>query len=144
MIRYSLRCTKEHDFDSWFQSAAAFDGLRMAGHVACPVCGDHVVEKTMMAPAVRPARKAPGQTDKPKLREPQNETEAAFAEMRKHIEANSDYVGVNFVAEARRMHSGEIDERSIYGEAKPEEAQALIQDGINVAPLPFLPARKAN
>ena len=64
--------------------------------------------------------------------------------MRRQIEANSDYVGVNFVAEARKMHAGEIEERSIYGEAKPEEARDLLEDGINVAPLPFMPSRKAN
>lgn len=141
MIRYSLRCAKEHAFDSWFQSAGAYDALRGAGHIACPVCGDGTIEKTLMAPAVRPAEKAA--TPAP-LSAPQNDIEAAFAEMRKQIEANSDYVGVNFVSEARKMHAGEIEERSIYGEAKPEEARALLEEGVNVAPLPFMPSRKAN
>ncbi len=141
MIRYSLRCTKEHAFDSWFQSAGAYDALHKAGHIACPVCGDNGIEKTLMAPAVRPAEKAAAPAT---LSAPQNDIEAAFAEMRRQIEANSDYVGVNFVAEARKMHAGEIEERSIYGEAKPEEARALLEDGINVAPLPFMPSRKAN
>ncbi len=141
MIRYSLRCAKEHAFDSWFQSAEAYDALRGAGHIACPVCGDGTIEKTLMAPAVRPAEKAA--TPAP-LSAPQNDIEAAFAEMRRQIEANSDYVGVNFVSEARKMHAGEIEERSIYGEAKPEEARALLEEGVNVAPLPFMPSRKAN
>lgn len=141
MIRYSLRCAKEHVFDSWFQSAGAYDALQKAGHIACPVCGDSSIEKTLMAPAVRPAEKAAVPTP---LSAPQNDIETAFAEMRKQIEANSDYVGINFVAEARKMHAGEIAERSIYGEAKPEEARALLEDGINVAPLPFMPSRKAN
>ena len=141
MIRYSLRCTKEHAFDSWFQSAGAYDALHKAGHIACPVCGDRGIEKTLMAPAVRPAEKAAVPAT---LSAPQNDIEAAFAEMRRQIEANSDYVGVNFVAEARKMHAGEIEERSIYGEAKPEEARDLLEDGINVAPLPFMPSRKAN
>lgn len=141
MIRYSLRCTKEHAFDSWFQSAGAYDALHKAGHIACPVCGDSGIEKTLMAPAVRPAEKAAVPAA---LSTPQNDIEAAFAEMRRQIEANSDYVGVNFVSEARKMHAGEIEERSIYGEAKPEEARALLEDGINVAPLPFMPSRKAN
>lgn len=141
MIRYSLRCAKEHAFDSWFQSAEAYDALHGAGHIACPVCGDGTIEKTLMAPAVRPAEKA---TTPAPLSAPQNDIEAAFAEMRKQIEANSDYVGVNFVSEARKMHAGEIEERSIYGEAKPEEARALLEEGVNVAPLPFMPSRKAN
>jgi hypothetical protein len=94
-----------------------------------------------MAPAVRPARKA---GDKPKLKEPASDLEAAMAEMRRQIEANSDYVGLNFAAEARRMHEGEIDERAIHGEAKAEDARALLEDGIPVAPLPFLPKRQAN
>jgi hypothetical protein len=94
-----------------------------------------------MAPAVRPARNA---GEPAKLSEPQTEAEQAMAQMRAHIEANSDYVGVNFAAEARRMHEGEIDQRSIYGEAKPEEALALLEDGVPVAPLPFMPTRKAN
>ena len=141
MIRYSLTCTKDHGFESWFASASAFDALKGAGHVTCPVCGSSGVEKTLMAPAVRPARKA---GEKAKLTEPQNDLEAALAEMRRQVEANSDYVGLNFVAEARRMHEGEIDERSIYGEAKPEEARALLEDGVPVAPLPFMPPRKAN
>jgi hypothetical protein len=141
MIRYSLRCAQSHDFDSWFQSASGFDTLLTAGQLACPVCGDAGIEKTLMTPSVRPARKA-GQPVK--LSEPQTEAEAAMAQMRAHIEANSDYVGVNFAAEARRMHEGEIDQRSIYGEAKPEEALALLEDGVQVAPLPFMPSRKAN
>lgn len=141
MIRYSLRCAKAHEFDSWFQSAAAYDALHSAGHITCPVCGDGTIEKTLMAPAVRPAEKAAVPAP---LSAPQNDIEAAFAEMRRQIEANSDYVGVNFVAEARKMHAGEIEERSIYGEAKPEEARALLEDGVNVAPLPFMPSRKAN
>lgn len=140
MIHYSLRCAKEHGFDSWFQSAAAYDSLRAAGHVACPMCGDVEIEKTLMAPAVRPGRK----TANAALSTPQNDIESAFAAMRKQVEANSDYVGVNFVSEARKMHAGEIEERSIYGEAKPEEARALIEDGVSVAPLPFFPSRKAN
>ena len=142
MIRYSLRCSSAHDFDSWFPSAAAFDRLLEAGHVTCPICGADKVEKSLMAPAVVADRKAAEPTSP--LQGPQTEIEAALAEMRRQIEANSDYVGVNFVSEARKMHAGEIDERSIYGEARPEEARALIEDGIKIAPLPFMPARKTN
>lgn len=141
MIRYDLTCPDGHNFDSWFQSAEAFDALQAAGHLTCAICGAAGVEKRIMAPAVRPARKA---GDKPRLKEPASDLEAALAEMRRQIEANSDYVGLNFAAEARRMHDGEIDERAIHGEAKVEDARALLEDGIPVAPLPFLPKRQAN
>ncbi len=140
MIRYDLTCPDGHNFDSWFQSAEAFDALQAAGHLTCAICGAADVEKRIMAPAVRPARKA---GDKPRLKEPASDLEAALAEMRRQIEANSDYVGLNFAAEARRMHDGEIDERAIHGEAKAEDARALLEDGIPVAPLPFLPKRQA-
>lgn len=141
MIRYDLKCPKGHEFDGWFPSADAFEAQRVAGHVGCTICGATDVEKRIMAPSVRPARKA---GEKPRLTAPQNDVEAALAEMRAKIEANSDYVGLNFAAEARAMHEGRIDERSIYGEAKPEEARALLEDGIPVAPLPFMPKRQAN
>jgi len=141
MIRYDLKCSNDHSFDGWFPSAEAFEAQLAAGQVACAICGVNAVEKRIMAPAVRPARKA---GEKPKLSAPQNDIEAALAEMRAKIEANSDYVGLNFAAEARAMHEGRIDERSIYGEAKPEDARALLEDGIPVAPLPFMPKRQAN
>ncbi|WP_430464435.1 DUF1178 family protein [Tabrizicola sp.] len=141
MIHYDLKCPKGHEFDGWFASASAFDSLLAAGHVACTLCGAKDVEKRIMAPAVRPARKA---GEKPKLQTPANELEAAMAELRAKIEKNSEYVGLNFAAEARAMHEGKIDERSIYGEAKPDEARALLEDGIPVAPLPFMPKRQAN
>lgn len=141
MIRYRLKCAKDHEFDSWFQSAESYEALCLSGHVSCAICGDGAVEKLLMAPSVRPARKA---ATPAKLSEPQNDVEAALVEMRRQIEANSDYVGLNFAAEARRMHEGSIDERSIYGEAKPDEARALLEDGIPVAPLPFMPKRQTN
>ncbi|MEO5621458.1 MAG: DUF1178 family protein [Cypionkella sp.] len=141
MIRYTLRCAKTHEFESWFQSASGFDALLQAGQIACPLCGDTGISKSLMAPSVRPARNA---GSKPSLAEPLSEAEAAMTELRRKVEENADYVGVNFVAEARRMHEGEIDQRSIYGEAKPEEAIALLEEGIPVAPLPFIPARKVS
>jgi hypothetical protein len=146
MIRYTLRCDKDHGFDSWFADAGAFDALSRAGHVTCPVCGSSVVEKALMAPTVRPARKAAADTPapRPNLTEPASRVEEALAAMRRQVEANSEYVGMNFVAEARRIHDGDAPERSIYGEAKPDEARRLIEDGVPVAPLPFLPPRKVN
>lgn len=133
MIRYALKCPQGHGFESWFQSAAAFDTLKAAGHVACPECGDAKVEKSLMAPALGTTLKAPP-----------SDREKALADLRRHVETNSDYVGMNFAAEARRMHEGDAPVRSIHGEARLDEARQLIEDGIPVAPLPFLPTRRTN
>lgn len=151
MIQYTLKCSQDHRFDSWFQSAEAFDKLKAAGMVSCAICGDSHVEKAMMAPRVRPARNASGkpqaetaeQAPAP-LSQPSSELEQALAHMRKEVEANSDYVGMNFAREARAMHDGESPERAIHGEARLDEARALVEDGIPVTPLPFRPRRKSN
>jgi len=143
MIRFTLRCADAHEFDSWFASAAAYDGLRGAGHLACPVCGSTTVDKALMAPAIRPARK-PAPDQRPSLKTPASEAELALAALRRRVEETSDYVGLNFVTEVRAMHEGAIPERPIYGEARSDEARQLIEDGVPVAPLPFLPARKTN
>lgn len=143
MIRYSLKCAAGHGFDSWFQSAEAFATLQGAGQLVCPVCGATRVEKELMAPAVRPARKAEA-AERPSLADPASELEAAIAALKKQIEDNSEYVGMNFAAEARRIHAGEAPERAIHGEAKPEDARKMLEEGLPVAPLPFLPARKVN
>lgn len=154
MIRYALKCGRGHAFESWFRSAEAFETLRAAGHVACPECGATDVAKALMAPQVRPARKAAArsapeaQSPAPSPADPEAERraarEAAIAELRRRVEANSEYVGVQFAAEARRIQSGESPERSIYGEARVEDARALIEEGVPVAPLPFVPLRRAN
>lgn len=149
MIRYSLRCSDDHQFESWFASADAFEKLASSGMVACPQCGGTRVEKTLMAPRVQTARKkglAPAKqpaAERP-LAAPKGDIEKKLTELRKHVEANSDYVGLSFAAEARKMHDGEIPHRSIYGEAKPDEARKLLEDGVPVAPLPFRPTRKSN
>ncbi|MFW2587742.1 DUF1178 family protein [Sagittula sp. SSi028] len=143
MIQFALKCDQGHSFDSWFQSAAAYDKLRAAGHVACAVCGSAEVEKALMAPRVNhgdtaAAKPAP-------LSEPAADpAQQALAALKAHVEQNTDYVGRNFTTEARKMHSGDAPERAIWGEAKPEEAKALIDDGIQIAPLPFVPTRKTN
>lgn len=145
MIRYTLKCDKEHSFDSWFASAAAYEALQARGMVSCTICGSTTVDKALMAPAVRPARKAvAAPAPEAPLSAPQTGIEEAFAAMRQAVEANSDYVGVNFVAEARAMHEGAMPERAIHGEARLEEAKALLDDGIPVMPLPFLPKRSRN
>ncbi len=148
MIRYALTCDKDHAFESWFQSAEGFDRLLGAGMVACSVCGSPTVSKSLMAPAVRPARKAAATPSEPPaerpLSAPASEVEKAIATLRRQVEENSEYVGPDFAAEARAIHDGDAPERSIYGEARADEARRLIDDGIAVAPLPFLPQRKAN
>lgn len=141
MIQYALKCAEGHSFDSWFQSASAFEKLVQAGMISCAVCGGTNVEKAIMAPSLRNARK---ENEKPALSTPANPTEQALAELRSKIEKNSDYVGMNFAAEARAMHEGAAPERSIYGEAKVDEARKLLEDGVPVAPLPFTPNRKTN
>lgn len=149
MIRYSLKCTAEHSFDSWFQSAAAFDALAVAGHVTCPNCGSHDIIKTLMAPAVSPARKAgTSALEQPTLNTPlstpANPQEEAIKALRAEVEANSDYVGKAFAAEARKMHEGTAPPRAIHGEARLDEAKKLVEDGVPVMPLPFMPPRKLN
>lgn len=146
MIRYSLRCAAEHSFDSWFQSAVAFDSLAAGGHVSCPVCGSTEVSKALMAPAVRPGRNAAAEktSESGPLSVPGSEVEAAMLALRRQIEENSEYVGMNFATEARRIHAGEAPERSIHGEARLDEARRMIEEGLPVAPLPFLPQRKVN
>jgi len=140
MIRYTLRCDKDHEFDSWFQSSDAFDRLAGAGQVACVHCGSDKVTKAPMAPAVAHGEAG---AERP-LARPASEVEAALAAMRRQVEEHSEYVGMEFVSEARRIHEGDAPERSIYGEARMDEARRLIEDGVPVAPLPFVPNRKAH
>ncbi|MDK3073299.1 DUF1178 family protein [Sedimentitalea sp. JM2-8] len=139
MIQYALKCAEGHSFDSWFQSAEAFDKLSASGMISCAVCGGGKVEKAIMAPRVSAPREARGP-----LTQPASPAEQALAELRRRIEKTSDYVGADFVTEARAMHEGEAPERSIHGEARLDEARKLLEDGVPVAPLPFLPNRKTN
>ncbi len=134
MIRYALRCDHAHRFDSWFGSGADFDRLRDAGLLACAVCGSSKVEKELMAPNLAAA--AATAAERP-LSAPASPAEQALAELRRRIEAQSENVGRDFAAEARRIHEGLAPERPIIGEARPADARALIEDGIPVAPLPW-------
>jgi hypothetical protein len=155
MIRYALRCAEGHGFESWFASASAYDRLEASGHLACPVCGVGKVEKALMAPAVSlsdaqmPARAtvaAPAEVPTP-LPAPGGdvaELSRRIEALRREVEANSDYVGGEFVARARAMHLGEEPERPIHGVARLEEARALVDEGVPVAPLPFIPRARTN
>lgn len=129
MIKFSLKCTNDHGFESWFQSGSAFDSLNARGLVACPVCGATDVTKALMAPSVSTV--------------PADLPERIKA-LRAEVEAHSDYVGADFATQARAMYLGEIPDRPIHGEAAVAEAKALIDDGVPILPLPFLPTRKAN
>jgi len=145
MIRYALKCSKDHGFESWFASSGAYEALQTSGHVTCPSCGDAKVSKAIMAPPVRGSKQKavePSQ-DRP-LKAPASDAERAVSELRKRIEKNSDYVGLGFANEARKMHDGDIPHRSIYGEANAQDAKKLLDDGVPVAPLPFIPQRKTN
>lgn len=143
MINYALKCDRDHRFESWFQSADAFDKLHSAGMVSCAVCGSTSVEKAIMSPRVSQSATAPAKPERP-LSKPASPAEQALAELKAHVEKNSDYVGRDFANQARAMHEGGAPERAIHGEARPDEARKLIEDGVPVAPLPFRPNRKSN
>ncbi|KAA5598276.1 DUF1178 family protein [Blastochloris sulfoviridis] len=142
MIRYALRCEAGHAFESWFPSFEAFEQQRQRGLVACPLCGSAKVEKQLMAPSVvRAGRESPAPAPLPAqpvaLMAPEDqELRAKLQALRTHLTENSDYVGPSFSDEARRMHAGESAHRSIWGEATAEDARALVEDGIEVVPLP--------
>lgn len=133
MIRYDLSCKKGHRFDGWFASSAAFEAQRDAGQVQCAICGNHEVDRALMSPGVPAKSNRLNKAEKTPLEQ-----------LREHVEANSDYVGLRFADEARAMHEGRSDPRAIHGEAKPEEARALIEEGVPIAPLPFIPKRQTN
>lgn len=131
MIKYALKCADGHKFDSWFQSGSAYDRLADAGHIACAICGSTDVEKSVMAPTI-------GSSDaQPPLSAPAHPAEQALREMKEKFEKSAENVGTTFPEEARKIHYGESEARLIYGEAKHEDAKALIEEGIPVAPLPW-------
>jgi hypothetical protein len=159
MIRYALACQTGHEFESWFPSSDAFDGQAARGLVACPSCGSTKVEKQVMAPSLarrdrpapapveapaaapEPAAPTPATTPAPPqpvalLGERERQLRAMLKAVRAHVMATAENVGERFPAEARRMHEGEIEHRPIYGEASPPEVKALLEDGIEVHPLP--------
>lgn len=145
MIRYDLKCADGHVFEAWFASSSAFDEQVDRGLVACAVCGSGNVEKSLMAPRVpKKGNTQPDGGDKPMMSAPvPKEIADKLAALRKEVEANSDYVGKDFATEARKIHLGETEARSIWGEASKEDAKALVDDGVPVAPLPFMPKRDA-
>jgi hypothetical protein len=164
MIRYALACEKGHAFESWFASSAAYDKQARHGLVTCPICDSAKVEKTIMAPRVAGTKKrgaAPMPATEAAAPSPaassaavpsadvpapvamvspqERELRKKLKELREHLTKNADYVGQKFPEEARKMHYGEIEHRSIYGEASPDQAKELHEEGIEFHPLPVLP-----
>jgi hypothetical protein len=155
MIRYSLRCERAHAFESWFQSSSAYDSQVRRKLVTCPVCGSAKVEKAIMAPQIAskkgrdiaapapepagPVAETATPASTPLLLAQERELRAKLKELRDHIVKTADNVGDRFPNEARKMHYGDIEHRPIYGEASPDEARALIEEGVEVSPLPVLP-----
>jgi hypothetical protein len=153
MIRYNLRCDRGHAFESWFQSSQAYESQEKRRLVNCPACGSAKVERAIMAPQIvskkgrdsaappapAPATDVTAPASTPLLMAQERELRAKLKELRDHIVKNADNVGERFPNEARKMHYGDIEHRPIYGEASPQEARALIEEGVEVSPLPVLP-----
>jgi hypothetical protein len=156
MIRYSLHCERNHDFESWFANSEAYDKQVKRKLVTCPVCGSAKVEKAIMAPRLAGTHQhraslpeplpMPAPPAAPEARGPvamispqEREFRQKLKALRDHLTANAEHVGPRFPEEARKMHYGEIEHRSIYGEASPDEAKALHEEGIEFHPLPVLP-----
>jgi hypothetical protein len=144
MIRYGLRCEREHEFDAWFASSAAYEAAAAAEQNSCPVCGSVKVEKAIMAPSIGgPAGRPEPSVTLAAVDPRQKAFLAAVREFRQKVTENADYVGDGFAEEARKIHYDEAPARSIYGEATPEDARALAEEGVSFQPLPPLP-EKAN
>jgi hypothetical protein len=158
MIRYALICDRKHEFEVWFKNSADYDKQSKRGLVSCPACGSEKVEKALMAPSLgRGGRKNAAETAPPPVAAPaagentapvammspqESEFRAKLKELRNHLTKNADNVGKKFPEEARKMHYGEIEHRSIYGEATPQDAKELHEEGIEFHPLPILPEER--
>ena len=144
MIHYDLICDSGHEFDGWFSSSAAFDEQTRSGLVTCVHCGSDKVEKQLMAPGIPVKGNRRGETaEKPVLASTfdprQQKIMQAMRELRRAVEENSEYVGDKFAEEARKIHYEEAEKRGIYGETTPRDAKALVEEGIEIHPLPDLP-----
>lgn len=133
MILFTLRCAQDHEFDGWFRDGEGFEAQHAAGEIACPHCGDTSVHKAVMAP--RLGRSREGAMPAMALAHMRQ----ALIEMRRQIETNCDYVGTRFAEEARRIHYGETDPHSIYGEASDAELRELVDEGISFGQIPWIP-----
>ncbi len=155
MIHYQVRCRHGHEFDGWFKDSATFDSQSKRGLIDCPACGDTHVSRALMAPSVatRPVRSdqaPPTPTVVPQISAASVASKASHGPLpaqlravlqgiRAEIEKNCDYVGPDFAEEARKIHRGDSPLRGIYGEATPEQADELGDEGIDVARIPWVP-----
>jgi hypothetical protein len=159
MIRYALACERKHTFEIWFKNSTDYDKQSKRGLVTCPSCGSTKIEKALMAPALgrgtkkkdapsatvaeAPAQTAPAPADNKSpvaMMSPQErELRTKLKELRDHLIKNAENVGERFPEEARKMHYGETEHRSIYGEASPREAKELLDEGVELHPIPMLP-----
>lgn len=135
MIKYELKCRKDHVFEAWFYDSATYDKQAAGGKVVCPVCNSRKVTKAPMAPRIARSR---GERAADEAKQAAAAMKA-LAAIRDHVEKNADYVGEQFAEEARKIHYGETDKRNIYGEASKDEAKELVDEGIDVAVIPWLP-----
>ena len=137
MIRFSLHCDKEHEFEGWFSSSADFDGQSERGLIECPICGSRQIGKALMAPAVANSRETPA---RPLAMDPEKrEAMRKLRDMVQAVKKNSEDVGERFADEARKIHHGETEARGIFGKASSEDAKSLVSEGIEIAPLPDFP-----
>jgi len=136
MIKYDLKCKKGHGFEAWFRESADFDAQTSAGEIACPYCRSRKVEKAVMAPRLGRGNEVGGEQ---KL----TEMHRQLKELRDKVESSCDYVGPQFAEEARKIHYGEVAARGIYGETTPEQAEALKDEGVAFARIPWVPKENA-
>lgn len=131
MIKYSLKCDKEHSFEAWFSDSLNFEKQNKKKLISCPSCSSLEITKNIMAPNISSKKK-----NSNKINQKKDKVEMVLNKVRKHVENNFDYVGDKFADEARSMHYGEKEEREIYGETTIEDAVELIEEGVNVQPMP--------
>lgn len=138
MIVYDLRCSADHGFEAWFKDSATYDRQAEAGEIVCPVCGDTRVAKAPMAPRLA-RRSNEGESEPSPVDSKAVQMREALMQLRRHVESNCDYVGDRFAEEARKIHYGETGRRNIYGETTDEQARELVDEGIKVGRIPWLP-----
>ena len=131
MIKYSLKCDKDHSFEAWFSDSLNFEKQNKKKLISCPSCSSLEITKNIMAPNISFKEK-----NSNKINQKKDKVEMVLNKVRKHVENNFDYVGDKFADEARSMHYGEKEEREIYGETTIEDAVELIEEGVNVQPMP--------
>lgn len=163
MIKFALHCEAGHEFEGWFSGNDEFDDQKSRGLVTCPICDSARVSKSLMAPSVSTSRSKKAVAQQDMMQAHQAEISPAaeeatptvasvpalppqmvdkFRELRDHVKANAEDVGDKFSEEARKIHYGESEKRGIYGQAKPEDVKELVEEGVEIMPLPTLPEDK--